>query len=233
MPPKSDTFTFNQVKEVMEKHEETILKFFNATVDRLEKKISNLTEENILIKKEMKDLKESLEFQGDLFEKKLVENDKKKENNLEKEKEMEEKMAEMEDRCRRNNLRFDGIEENGNETWEESEEKLKAFLKTKLGIENNVTIERAHRTGKLDGEKPRTIIAKFLSYKTKTKVLKEFKEKKLWEEHLYINEDFSTKTREKRKELFKKAKELRNLGKYAHVVYNKLIVKDFRSNYRD
>ena len=31
------------------------------------------------------------------------------------------KLADLEDRSRRNNLRFDGIQEGTNETWEESE----------------------------------------------------------------------------------------------------------------
>ena len=52
------------------------------------------------------------------------------------------------------------------ETWEESETKVKVFLQEKLGLESDeITIERAHRIGKKEKGKRRTIIAKFLNYK--------------------------------------------------------------------
>ena len=53
-----ETYTFEQVKELMKSNEETFLKFFNSTVERLEKKITDLSTENILIKKEVNDIKE-------------------------------------------------------------------------------------------------------------------------------------------------------------------------------
>ena len=41
----------------------------------------------------------------------------------------------MEDRSRRNNLRFDGFTEEGNdEKWEVTERKVKTFIKEELGI---------------------------------------------------------------------------------------------------
>ena len=48
---------------------------------------------------------------------------------------MKEQIAELEDRHRRNNLRFMGIKEKSgeeSETWEESETKVKVFLQEKL-----------------------------------------------------------------------------------------------------
>ena len=59
------------------------------------------------------------------------------------------KLADLEDRSHRNNLGFDGFEEETNETWEESEIKITDFVKEKLGIEEEILIERAHRTGKI------------------------------------------------------------------------------------
>ena len=69
----------------------------------------------------------------------------------------------MEDRTRKNNLRFAGFSESGKESWDESEKKLKDFIQNKLGIKHNVTIGRAHRTGKINIEvgtvnKKRTIV---------------------------------------------------------------------------
>nr|XP_047143985.1 uncharacterized protein LOC124817677 [Hydra vulgaris] len=65
---------------------------------------------------------------------------------------IKEKIAELEDRSRRNNLRFIGIRDKANETWEESEQKIKDFLNTKLNIQEKNLIDRAHRVGKENGK---------------------------------------------------------------------------------
>ena len=44
-------------------------------------------------------------------------------------------LADLEDRSRRNNLRFDGFQEETNETSEESQSIITNFLKEKFGIE--------------------------------------------------------------------------------------------------
>ena len=81
------------------------------------------------------------------------------------------------------------------ETWEKSEAKVKVFLQEKLGLETDeITIERAHRIWKKEEGKRRTIIAKFLNYKQCEKVLNKYKELKLWEDQIYISEDFSEYT---------------------------------------
>ena len=59
MLPNAELYTFNQIKEIMEKNEDTILKCFSSTVDRLEKKIQDLTEENFNLKNDMNELKNS------------------------------------------------------------------------------------------------------------------------------------------------------------------------------
>ena len=56
-----------------------------------------------------------------------------------------------------------------------------------------VTIERAHRTGKISSKNPRTIVMNLLNYKDKIKILK-------------------------------------SNGMYSIVIYDKLIVKEFRKN---
>ena len=81
-----------------------------------------------------------------------------------------------------------------------------------------------------DPSQKRTIIPKFLNYKDKEKVLREYKSCKLWEERLYINEDLSEETMEIGKELSKQAKELRKRGKFAKVIHNWLISFDARQN---
>ena len=51
----------------------------------------------------------------------------------------------QEDRSRRNNIRVDGIEEDENETWENTENKLRFLLYGELEITDELYIERAYR----------------------------------------------------------------------------------------
>ena len=67
-----------------------------------------------------------------------------------KHQQLEEKISKLEDRSRRNNLRFSRFTEKaeGAETWEESENLIREFIKENLEMESkDITIERAHRTG--------------------------------------------------------------------------------------
>ena len=96
---------------------------------------------------------------------------------------MKKKLADLEDRSRRNNTHFDGFQEETNETCEESESIITEFVKEKLGIEENIFIERAHRTGKIqrnDGiiNRKRAIVVKFLNFKDKSRILHTYREKK-------------------------------------------------------
>ena len=61
MGPKAETYTFNQVKKLLQMHENMLLNKFNSTADRLDKKIDILKKENSKIKKELTDLRESVQ----------------------------------------------------------------------------------------------------------------------------------------------------------------------------
>ena len=91
----------------------------------------------------------------------------------------ERKLVELEDRSRRNNIRIDGITEKENETWDECEQEVTSLIKEKLGIAENIIIERSHRIKKKGNSensgKPRTIVRRFLNYKDKTNILKNAK----------------------------------------------------------
>ena len=56
------------------------------------------------------------------------------------------KLRVLEERSRRDNLRFDGLEEWEKESWADSQQNLKDTLSDILGIQN-LKIERAHRLG--------------------------------------------------------------------------------------
>ena len=92
-----------------------------------------------------------------------------------------------------------------------------------LGIDKIAT-ERIHGIGNKEEGKRMTIIATFSNYKQHEKVLHKYKELKLWEDQIYINEDFSEYTVEKRRILLKCAKEIRERDEYAKAIYNRLIL---------
>ena len=116
--------------------------------------------------KDMNDPKESLEFSqneyDDIFKNMGDKVQKLEENiNLMKEKlhviqttepswaiETDAKLIDLEDRSRQNNLRFEGIKEHENESWEDCENKIYDLLENKLEMDiENVVIKRAYRTG--------------------------------------------------------------------------------------
>ena len=76
--------------------------------------------------------------------------------------EVSKKLIELEDRSRRNNLHFDGLTEDPNETWDDCERKVQDVLLNILNIEGNIEIDRCHRFGKRRRYCPRTIVRRFL-----------------------------------------------------------------------
>ena len=134
-----------------------------------------------------------------------------------KHQQLEEKNSEIEDRCGRNKLRFSGFTEKaeGGEIWEESDNLIRELIERNLEIESkDMTIERAHRTGSKTNGKKRAIIAKFLNYKDKGAVLNQYRQKQFWKDNIYVNEEYSERTADLRKQLFEQTKEIRQSGKY-------------------
>ena len=103
----------------------------------------------------------------------------------------------------------------------------------KLELENDIIIERAHRTKKSKYSKKnqsQTIVCKLLSYKDKVKVLQNCQ--RLKSSHIYIIEDFCQATVQYRKELWKEVKLLlEEEEKIAYFQYRSIVVKD-KSNVR-
>lgn len=232
MPPKIESFTTTQVVDLMKKNEEMLRNFFNDQMKRVEDKVDTLIGENAILKKEIEDLKTSLNFQEEITTNKEKEFKEKIKGLGDQEIRFHEKISELEDRNRRNNLRFEGIVEETDESWERSEELVKTMISKTLGVEDEVIIERAHRSGQRKAGWNRTIVAKMLNYKDKEKVLSAYRGQKLWLKQIYVNEDFSRETMLKRKELFLQVKELKKRGITSKVVYNRIIIEkpDFNVN---
>ena len=205
----------------------------NARLDRLTQEISDNNIKLNDLSKETDDLKLSIETSQEITDEKFKEINKKLKNDkqqhvneideLWQENEyLREKLRDIEDRSRRENLRIDGLQEVENETWKQTEKILKSMIQENLEIED-VNIERAHRVGNTSNTSPRTVVAKFCSFKGKQLVLSAAK--KLKGQNIYINEDFSKETMDIRKEKWKSVKSLRSQGKYAILVYDKIVVK--------
>ena len=123
-------------------HENTLLNMFNSTIDKLDKNIDILKEQNPKNKKELTDLMESVQYQSDNVDKvnnKLEDIDRRVEEIKLGEitedfvTKTKKKLADLEDRSCRNDLHSDGFEEENNETWQESESIITNFVKEKLG----------------------------------------------------------------------------------------------------
>ena len=117
-------------------HKNTLLNVLNNTIDRFDKKIDILKEDNSKIKKDMTDLRESIQYHSDNVDEvnqKLedigsrVEGIKLDQITKDLVTKAKKKLADSEDRSRRSNVRFDGFREETNETWEESCEVAKLW----------------------------------------------------------------------------------------------------------
>ncbi|XP_064475713.1 uncharacterized protein LOC135389609 [Ornithodoros turicata] len=106
----------------------------------------------------------------------------------------------LENRMRRGNILFHGLEDAANETWSESEAKVVAFCNVHLGVDVTPTqIERAHRVGHTVAGKTRPVIVKFCDYKLKERLLS--LSYKLKGTNFAIRQDYSPGIRNERKRL--------------------------------
>ena len=159
-------------------------KITNQKLEKPSAEIRSNSDSAKLLSQKTKDLEGNLTVNQDLIDvmiksideemkeiKKIVDNNRA---------EPKEQLRIQEDCSRRNNVRFDRIPETENETWEETETKLRKFLYDELDITEELYIERAHRVARNqsskeasnDLAKPRTIIAKLLDYKEKEDIMK-------------------------------------------------------------
>ena len=132
-------------------------KMLNERLSNLSQEIRTNSDSMEQLKDNTRDLEESLTVNQDLVEEKLntlksqmisIQNEV-----SENKAKLKEQLRIQEDRSRRNNIRVDGIEEDENETWENTENKLRPFLYNKLEITNELFIERAHRVRRIESVK--------------------------------------------------------------------------------
>ena len=197
-------------------------KMFNERLNNLSQEIRANSDSIKQLKDNTRDLEESLTVNQSQL--KVVENGV-SENRVE----LKEQLRIQEERSRRNNIRVDGIEEDENETWENTENKLRSFLHNELEITDELYIERAYRVRRRENVKsisyntPRTIVGKLLDFKEKEEIMRQ--RYKLKDS---VRENFSKETVEIRKKLWDQVKKLREDGKYAVIKYDKIVTRDFQ-----
>ena len=104
-------FNVAQLKELLDIHENTNIKFFTKRIKNLESKITSMQEENKPLKGEVKALQESTEFQSETYQKMKKDmaekkqkletdnrNNKEDPNLIQQNTEMKEQVTELEDK---------------------------------------------------------------------------------------------------------------------------------------
>ena len=119
MSSKSN-FRLTQVKEILVIQENTLMKFINTVIERLERKVDNLTTKNVVLQKEMDDFKSLMQFYSDIIDEKLLQvdtsvsqvynvNDENIKTLIDDHKNLHVKVRDLKDRSRSNKLRLDGL----------------------------------------------------------------------------------------------------------------------------
>lgn len=214
-------------KDLIEQQERSYRAFMQMILDSTNKRVDELM-------KEVQELRSSLQFsQNEVDELKQANNTSiiafrtvSDEFALFKETQanLSDKSDYLDNQSRRNNILIDGIPDVITETWHESECKVKKILAEHLKMDPKlIEMERAHRTGKyLANGRPRSVVVKLLRFKDKTEILRQAKQLK--GTNLFINEDYSEKVRQKRKELLPELRAARKQGNIAYLKYDQLIV---------
>ena len=57
-----------QVNEILHAHKNTSIKLFNTATERLKRKVDSLTTKNVVLEKEMVELKSSVQFYSDTID---------------------------------------------------------------------------------------------------------------------------------------------------------------------
>lgn len=150
-------------------------------------------------------------------------------NNLKIEiKTLQDKIELMEDHKRKNNIIFFGMTE---KQYESPIESITKLLEKCMNIHiNPQEINNAYRLGEKKDNKPRPILVTFTTNWRKNEILKN---KKKLDQEIYIKEDLSKETLQKRKELLPQLQEERAKGKICYFVKDKLIIKEAKEDKRD
>ena len=145
------------------------------------------------------------------------------------------KLDDLENRSRRNNLLFFGVDDKPGETWKESEQKVREGLKEKLTFTSEdvsaMEFERVHRIGTYKAGKQRPIIAMFSRYQHKDKVFIKAREICKFKDQFYVKQDYSDRVKEARKQLAPYFDKALKENRHPKIVMDRLIVDGLSYKY--
>ena len=217
--------TLKSILEKLEKLDviESSLKKIESKLENLERRTEKLEVFQATAKKDIDDLKSSLNFSGedlkekvDAFQKVdtlITDLSTKAKTNEDMINEIYTKNLYLEAYSRRENIKFMNIPEEpttaSNAGSEDTEKIVREFLERELGFADahNVEIQRVHRVGKSKEGKPRPILARFLRYKDVQQIFS--LGRRLKDTDFQIFQDLPTEIINRRKrqmETFKEAK---------------------------
>lgn len=134
------------------------------------------------------------------------------------------RLDDLEDRSRRRNLVIFGFTEPDREDLADLRTRVvDGIFKEKLGV-TVASVERVHRIGKKQSNRPRPVILNFYDYNEKMLVLKNCS--KLKGSSISISHDYCRATLDKRKKLWGHAKEYKVQGRRVSLDYDKLRVDE-------
>ena len=131
------------------------------------------------------------------------------------------RVIDLQARSMRDNLLFYNVAENKEENTTEI---VYNILESHFGLENSkeIKIDRAHRMGRKIKGKPRAIVAKFIYFSDKQRIL--MNAKKLKGTGIAISEQFPEEIVSIRKRLYPEVKKAGDAGKKAKLVRDKLYI---------
>ncbi|XP_042142396.1 uncharacterized protein LOC121833297 [Ixodes scapularis] len=162
-----------------------------------DKKVSDLTEQLCTLERELRASQPDIQVAQN--------NDSKLETAQVELAVLKSRCNDAENRSRRSNLVFFGLEDKDKETWAESESRIIDLCDKKMGIKINPdNIDRAHRIGAFNRAKKRPIVVKFCFFKHKEAVLSSGY--RLKDSGFAVSDDFSRPVQLARRKLVEFAK---------------------------
>jgi ribA/ribD-fused uncharacterized protein len=210
-----------------------------SSMHDIKKDVTDLKSDMSSIKKHMKDLETSIEFNSSEITDLKIENKRiadiidhteARMDQFEllsyKNKLLKEEITKLEAYSKRDNLKFDGVQETKNENCEEV---IKKILELKLQISDaslRIKIVRCHRLGQYNEktDRPRTIIVKFHFYPERLEVWE--KRRLLKGSGIFINEDFPQDMERQRKVMMPIVKAARAHNMKAYLSGTRLVIDD-------
>ena len=212
------------ISTILEQNLETVKSFISMMISEVKKEVE-------LVKNENEELKKSLQFSQEEIDdlkntvKRQSQEIKTLQEKTEKTDELAEKVRVQDDMSRRNNLRMEGMPEKETENYEQTQAQIETLLSNKMNIA--VKLESANRVGKKNNSRsPRPIIARFATFTERQKCMKS--SAKLKGTNIYINEDLSKETAQRRMAKMDELREKRNQGFLAYFIGDRLVVKERR-----